>query len=113
MARFTGKDDPERFIDNALDGGTRPPDHEKGYQESMTSNGLTKHPVDRKNQHILTAIGLDNVGKVYHTYESSMAEVGGVAGGPTNLEHSLRGASAVNEHLGAAGHTKPVIIPNH
>jgi hypothetical protein len=107
------KDNPERFIDGALTGGGGPPSHTGGYQDSMTSHGMHETKVDRKNQTILTAIALDNVGKVYNTYETSMADMGGVAGGPENLEHSLSGCKAVNEGVGAAGHVKHVIIPNH
>jgi hypothetical protein len=41
-------------------------------------------------------------------------EMGGtVHGGPTNLDHSLRGASAVQDGPGAAGKTKSTRIANH
>jgi len=108
-----GKDHPERFIEGALDGGAHPPSHTKGYQDSMTSEGMEKHPVDRKSQHILTPIALDNVGKVYDTYETSMADMSGFAGGPENLRHSLTGTSAVNEAVGDVSGAKHTIIPNH
>lgn len=107
-----GKDHPERFIEGALDGDIAPMKGRQ-FQDSMTSNEMDKHPVDRKHQHILTPVGLDNVGKVYDRFESSMKEEGGIAGGPTNLKHSLSGASAVQEHVGAAGHTKSTIISDH
>jgi hypothetical protein len=107
-----GKDHPERFLDGALDGDI----HGAGgrqFQDSMTSNEMEKYPVDRKSQHILTAFALDNVGRVYDRFESSMKDMKGIGGGPENLKHSLTGASAVQEHVGAAGHTKSDIIPNH
>lgn len=93
MAKF-GKDDPERFIDGALTGRGGPPSHEKGYQHSMTSEGMHSKSIG-KGQSILTPIGLDNVGEVYGTFETSMADTGGFGGGPTNLSHSLTGTSAV------------------
>jgi hypothetical protein len=112
MAKY-GKDHPERFIDGALDGETGGDTSPHGFQDSMTSNEMKKYSVDRKEQHILTAFAMDNVGRVYDRYMSSMKDMGGIAGSPTNLKHSLSGASAVNEELGAVGSVKHVIIPNH
>jgi len=112
MARNFGKDKPERFLDGALDGDIG----EKSgpaFQDSMTSNELKKYPVDRKSQHILTPFALDNVGKVYDRFETSLKDTRHIAGGPENLAHSLTGASAVQEGVGDVSGAKKVIIPNH
>lgn len=95
-----GKDHPENFISGALTGGHGP------------SNDIDHTPVDRPHQVINTAHGMDNV-KLAMDVESSLCDEGGFHGGPTNLGHSLKGASAVNEEVGAAGPVKHVIIPNH
>jgi hypothetical protein len=99
MAAY-GKDKPENFISGALRGG-------KG-----ASNQIEHTAVDRPHQVINTARGLDNV-KLAMDVESSLCEKGGFAGGVNNLKHSLTGASAVNEEVGASGSVKHVIIPNH
>jgi hypothetical protein len=101
VKRPFGKDDPSRFIDGALRGG------------SGSSNEVQEMGCDRPDQKIVTSFGLDNVGKVYGRDASSMKDKGGFAGSPENLKHSLSGASAVQEELGAAGKLKHVIIPNH
>jgi hypothetical protein len=95
-----GKDNPERFISGALTGGHGP------------SEGIKHTKVDRPDQSINTAFPADNV-KLAMPIKSSVMEEGGFAGGITNLEHSLKGSSAVNEKVGAAGKTKETIIPNH
>jgi hypothetical protein len=95
-----GKDSPERFIDSALTGGSGP------------SNEIVKTKVDRPEQVICTGYAMDNV-KLAMPIETSIKEKGGVAGGISNLKHSLTGTSAVNEEVGAAGSVKHVIIPNH
>jgi len=113
VKRPYGKDSPERFIDGALTGEKRGSSSTHGFQDSMTSHEMEKYHVDRKDQHILTAFALDNVGEVYGRYATSMKDMGGIAGSPTNLKHSLSGASAVSEELGASGKVKRDIIPNH
>jgi hypothetical protein len=45
--------------------------------------------------------------------KSSICDEGEFHGGVDNLKHSLTGASAVNEEVGAAGPLRHVIIPNH
>jgi|SRR5579885_431594 len=106
MARGSyGKDHPEKmagatgFIENALTGGSGP------------SNGIHHTPVDRPDQVINTAVAMDNV-KLAMDVETSILD-DGFHGGSDNLKHSLNGASAVDEEVGAAGPVKHVIIPNH
>jgi hypothetical protein len=98
-----GKDHPsiteEGFIDHALRGGSGP------------SEGLHKYPVDRRNQHILTPIPMDNVRLAMHE-PSSILDTD-FHGGIENLEHSLKGTHAVNEEIGAAGPVHHIIIPDH
>lgn len=95
-----GKDHPERFIDEALTGGHGP------------SEGIHETKVNRPHQSINTAVAMDNV-KLAMPIESSILEEGGFRGGIDNLAHSLKGSSAVNEEVGAAGKVKETIIPNH
>lgn len=95
-----GKDHPEKFIEEALTGG-------KGPSESIYHT-----PVDRPQQVINTAEAMDNV-ELAMPIESSITNDKGFHGGVNNLEHSLKGSSAVNEEVGAAGPVKHVIIPNH
>lgn len=90
----------EGYIESALHGGKGP------------SEGMHDKKIDRPQQSILTAVPMDNV-DLAMDIESSILEEGGFAGGIDNLEHSLKGSSAVNEAVGAAGKTKSVIIPNH
>lgn len=100
MARY-GKDRPENFIEGALTGGSGP------------SNGIHNISVDRKSQSIKYTTPMDNVQVAMHT-KSSICDEGGFRGGPTNLKHSLGGASAPGPNdIGAAGPVKHVIIPNH
>ena len=94
-----GKDRPENFIEGALTGG-------KGPSESIHHT-----PVDRPQQVINTAEAMDNV-DLAMPIESSLNS-DNFHGGVTNLGHSLKGSSAVNEEVGAAGPVKHVIIPNH
>lgn len=95
-----GKDNPERFISGALTGGSGP------------SNEIVDKSIDRPSQTIKTAFAMDNV-KLAMPITTSMKDTGGFAGSEDNLKHSLTGASAVNEEVGAAGPVKHVIIPNH
>lgn len=102
-SRF-GKDRPGKgaetdFIDHALRGGSGP------------SEGLHKYPVDRRDQHILTPVAMDNVKLAMHE-PSSILDTD-FHGGCENLEHSLKGTHAVNEEVGAAGPVTHHIIPNH
>lgn len=104
MAGKFGKDTPakssEGFISKALTGGSGP------------SNEIVNKKIDRPNQSIKTAFGMDNVKLAMNT-DSSIRDESGFGGGDSNLKHSLTGASAVNEEVGAAGKLKHVIIPNH
>lgn len=98
-----GKDRPggnSGYIEESLRGGKGP------------SEGMHSMHIDRRNQTILTACAMDNV-TLAMDIESSIEEEGGFAGSPENIGHSLKGASAVSEELGAAGHLKHVIIPDH
>lgn len=90
----------ESFIENALRGGKGP------------SEGMHDKKIDRPQQSIMTATAMDNVDLALDI-ESSILEEGGFRGGIDNLEHSLKGASAETEDVGAAGPVKKVIIPNH
>lgn len=104
MAGKFGKDRPakssEGFISKALTGGSGP------------SNEIFNKKIDRPNQSIKTAFAMDNV-TLAMDVESSLQDEGGFGGSCENLKHSLTGASAVNEEVGAAGKLKHVIIPNH
>jgi hypothetical protein len=103
MRNRFGKDYPspseEHYIDRSLTGGSGP------------SNGMHKYPVDRRDQHILTAVAMDNVKLAMHE-PSSILDTH-FYGGCENIEHSLKGATAVNEEVGAAGPVKHVVIPWH
>lgn len=100
-SREFGKDrgGDEEFIEHALRGGSGP------------SEGLHRYPVDRRNQSILTPQPMDNVRLAMHE-PSSILDTD-FAGGVDNIQHSLKGASAVNEEVGAAGSVKHIIIPDH
>ncbi len=100
MAGKYGKDSPDRFISGALTGGSGP------------SEGISTKKIDRPDQKINTAVGMDNV-KLAMNVKSSILDEGGFGGSCDNLKHSLTGSSAVNEEVGAAGKLKHVIIPNH
>lgn len=93
MAKAYGKDSPERFIKGALD-GDYPTEGGKGFQNTMTSHEMKKKSIG-SGQSILTATPMDNVGVVYDGFDSSMKDMGGIGGSPTNLAHSLTGCSAV------------------
>jgi hypothetical protein len=113
MAKY-GKDSPERFIDGALDGDTGGDTSPKGYQNTQTSNEMDSIKISRKDQSVLRSYALDNVGRVYGRYATSMKDMGGWAGGATSLKHSLEGASTIGpDEVGAASKVKHVIIPNH
>lgn len=90
----------ESYIEEALRGGHGP------------SEDIHDVRIDRPDQSINTAVGLDNV-ILAMDIKSSILDEGGFAGGIDNLEHSLKGSSAVNEDVGAASKLKHVIIPNH
>jgi len=94
-----GKDNPERFISGALTGG------------SGKSNQIDEASIDRPSQKINTAFAMDNV-RLAMPIETSIRDKS-FPGGVDNLKHSLTGASAVNEEVGAAGKLKHTIIPNH
>jgi len=99
VKRPYGKDTPERFIDSALTGGSGP------------SNEIQDHAVDRPDQKIKTAYAMDNV-KLACPIKTSIKDMSW-PGGVDNIKHSLTGASAVNEEVGASGKIKHVIVPNH
>ena len=97
-----GKDRVERssagFIEHALTGG------------SGESEGVHNKKINRPDQSINTVVPMDNV-KLCCPMESSILDEKW-SGSLTNLDHSLTGASAVNEKLGAKG-GKSTIFPNH
>jgi len=90
----------ESYIERALTGGHGP------------SEGIHDVRIDRPQQSINTAVALDNV-DLAMDIKSSILDEGGFAGGIDNLEHSLKGSTAENEDVGAAGKTKSTIFPNH
>jgi hypothetical protein len=90
----------ESFIEKALTGGHGP------------SEDIHDYPVDRPDQKIKTAFAMDNVNLALDI-ESSLKDIGGIGGSVDNLKHSLTGASAVNEEVGAVGKLKHIIIPGH
>lgn len=91
----------EGFIEHALHGGSGP------------SEGIHETKVDRPHQTINTAVPMDNV-KLAMPIKTSILEEGGFRGGPDNLEHSLKGASAPPPgDVGAAGHVRHDVIPDH
>jgi hypothetical protein len=98
-----GKDRPakssEGFISSALTGG------------SGDSEGIVDKKINRPDQSIKTAVAMDNV-ELAMDIETSILDTSGFGGGINNLDHSLTGASAVNEKLGAKG-GKSTVIPNH
>jgi hypothetical protein len=87
------------FIEKALTGGSGP------------SNEIKDYPVDRPDQSIKTAFAMDNVALAMKI-DTSMKDMSW-PGGISNIKHSLTGASAVNEEVGAAGKVKHVIVPWH
>lgn len=100
MASSKAPASSEGFISSALRGGSGP------------SKGISTKSIDRPDQKIMTAVGMDNVQLAMHT-KSSILDEGGFPGGVDNLKHSLTGTSAVNEEVGAAGPIRHVILPNH
>lgn len=99
VKRPFGKDQPERFIDSALTGGSGP------------SKGMIHTKVDRPDQEIVTPFPMDNV-QLAMPMKSSIADTK-FAGGVDNIAHSLTGGKAVNEEVGASSPVKHTIIPNH
>lgn len=75
-----GKDDPSRFIGDALSGGSGP------------SEGISTTSIG-KGQTINRAVGLDNVGECY-TPHIDGGKLGKFGGGQDNLGHSVNGATA-------------------
>lgn len=90
----------EGFIEHALHGGSGP------------SEGIHEKSIGRPHQSINTSFPADNV-NLAMPIKTSIAEEGGFRGGIDNLDHSLKGASAENEGVGAAGKVRHDIIPNH
>lgn len=82
------------------------------FTETNMGTGKSTGIKDEKasfGQTIRSAYGQDNVHGM-----SLPDEMGGsFRGGPTNLSHSLKGASAVQDGPGAAGPVKHTRIPNH
>jgi len=83
-----GKDHPEKFIEGALTGIHGP---SEGIHEKSIGHG----------QKIMTPVALDNVVLAADIETSILDE--NFHGGPEYLGHSLKGVSAVNEDIGAAG----------
>lgn len=86
------------YVANALRGGSGP------------SESTVNHKTGRPDQVIRTPVGMDNVDLAMDT--ASSIYDGGFRGGVGNLDHSLKGATAVTD-IGAAGPVKRVILPNH
>ncbi len=91
----------EGYIEHALAGGSGP------------SEGIEDMRINRPQQSINTAVALDNVKLAMDVPSSIIGDEKDFAGGVDNLEHSLKGSSAENEDVGAAGKVKHTIIPNH
>lgn len=83
-----GKDSPERFISGALTGG------------SGKSNEITTESIGR-GQKIMRAYAMDNVDLVM-PIATSLKDSKGFGGSTSNLGHSLKGCSAVDDGTGAA-----------
>lgn len=82
------------------------------FTETNMAEGKSSGIVDEKGdfgQTIKCAYPQDNV----HGMELADTRGGAMRGGVTNLGHSLKGASAVQDGPGAAGSVKHVRIPNH
>jgi hypothetical protein len=75
-----------------------------------SSNGVHTYDTGRDGQVICTPIAMDNV-KLAFNEETSILDMSW-RGGPTNLKHSLKGAS-VEDDIGAAGSVKRTIISDH
>jgi len=93
-----GKDHPENFIEGALTGGQGP---SEGIHEKDIGHGQT----------LVTAVGMDNV-RLAADIETSILDQN-FHGGPEYLGHSLKGVSAVNEDIGAAGPVHHDYIQDH
>lgn len=83
-----GKDHPEMFIEGALTGGMGP------------SEGIREYDIGH-GQKIVTPVAMDNVELAAYVETSIFDDKW--HGGPEYLGHSLKGVSAVNEDVGAAG----------
>lgn len=82
------------------------------FTESNMGTGKSSGIYDEKanfGQTIKCAHGQDNV----HGMDLPDTFGGSFRGGTTNLGHSLKGASAVQDGPGAAGSVKRTVIPNH
>lgn len=82
------------------------------FTETRMGQGKSSGIVDHKGnygQTIKMAYPQDNV----HGHELPDTMGGMMAGGVTNLDHSLKGASAVQDGPGAAGKVKHVRITDH
>lgn len=75
---------------------------------SGKSSGIRDEKADN-GQTIKCAYPQDNV----HGHDLPDTMGGSMRGGVTNLGHSLKGTSAVQDGPGAAGSVKHVRIPNH
>jgi hypothetical protein len=91
----------ESYIEGALRGGSGP------------SEGIEDVKINRPQQSINTAVALDNVKLAMDVPSSIIGDDKGFGGGIDNLEHSLKGSTAENEDVGAAGKVRHNIIPNH
>lgn len=78
----------EGFIKGALTGG------------NGKSNGIVTESIG-KGQRVMRAFAMDNVQLVEPT-ESSLKKPGHFGGSTSNLGHSLKGASAVDDGTGAS-----------
>jgi hypothetical protein len=93
-----GKDHPENFIRGALTGIHGP------------SEGIHEYDIGH-GQRIVTSVAMDNV-VLAADIESSILD-DKWHGGPEYLGHSLKGVSAVNEDIGAAGPVHHDYFENH
>jgi hypothetical protein len=96
--RHYGKDHPENFIEGALTGIHGP------------SEGIHEYDIGH-GQRIVTSVALDNVVLAADLETSILDDKW--HGGPEYLGHSLKGVSAVNEDIGAAGPVHHDYIENH
>jgi hypothetical protein len=96
--RAYGKDHPENFIEGALTGI---PGASESIRETHIGHG----------QRIVTAAAMDNV-ELAAFIETSIFDED-FHGGPEYLGHSLKGVSAVNEDIGAAGPVHHHYVEDH
>lgn len=69
------------------------------------STGISDKNIGFGGQHIKTAYPMDNI----HGLDLPNTRGGSFRGGPTNLKHSLTGATAVQDGPGAAGKVKNIL----